>query len=338
METSIQQVHPEDPSQVDLGRGPGRRLRQARQARGVSVEQIAAELHLAPPIIEAIEQERQEGLPAQVFIVGYIRNYARVLGLDPEPLIQAYRAAHPDAGSTELRPRRTGREVGSGHLVIRLVTLAIVVGLAALFGLWWYSNQAELSLNEYFDFADRQETPPSDTAPMEFGLGPEGQDPSEIAASPTLADRLLAPPPEPPEPPEPASLVAAQESPEPTAGPAPVEATNVPVRDAPTPPTASSDVEAADEPAAGETDRRGVIELTFDGPCWVDIRDATRDYKLFGEMAKGDRRILEGTPPYSVIIGNAAAVTITIDGEPYDLESHARGNVARFTLDPRAVL
>ena len=75
--------------------------------------------------------------------------------------------------------------------------------------------------------------------------------------------------------------------------------------------------------------------MAFSGPCWVDIRDSTRKFKLFGEMGKGDRHVLEGTPPYSVILGNAAAVEITVAGEPLDIGTIARGNVARFTLDPK---
>ena len=74
--------------------------------------------------------------------------------------------------------------------------------------------------------------------------------------------------------------------------------------------------------------------MSFSGPCWVDIRDSGGGFKLFGEMGKGDRRVLGGTPPYSLILGNTAAVSITVGGEPYDLDGIARGNVARFTLDP----
>ena len=93
---------------------------------------------------------------------------------------------------------------------------------------------------------------------------------------------------------------------------------------------ASDDAEST-EPTATAGDE---IVMSFTGPCWVDIRDSERKFKLFGEMSKGDRRVLEGTPPYSVILGNTAAVTITVAGAPFDLDGIARGNVARFTLDP----
>ena len=74
--------------------------------------------------------------------------------------------------------------------------------------------------------------------------------------------------------------------------------------------------------------------MTFSAPCWVDVRDSTRKFKLFGEMPKGARRVLGGEPPYKLVIGNAQAVSISVKGELFDLAPYAKGNVARFTLDP----
>jgi cytoskeleton protein RodZ len=79
------------------------------------------------------------------------------------------------------------------------------------------------------------------------------------------------------------------------------------------------------------------VVVAFTGPCWVDIRDATGDFKLFGEMGDGDRHELGGEPPYSLIIGNASAVQMEIGGAPFDVAAIARGNVARFTLDAATI-
>ena len=87
-------------------------------------------------------------------------------------------------------------------------------------------------------------------------------------------------------------------------------------------------------PGAPVVDGTQQIVLSFSGPCWVDVRDSTRKFKLFGEMPKGSRRVLGGEPPYQLVIGNARAVTIEINGEPFDISRFAKGNVARFTLDP----
>jgi cytoskeleton protein RodZ len=88
---------------------------------------------------------------------------------------------------------------------------------------------------------------------------------------------------------------------------------------------------AAGAPVVDGTQR---IVLTFNAPCWVDVRDSERKFKLFGEFPKGSRKVLGGQPPYKMVIGNAAAVTITVNGKPFDLAAYAKGNVARFTLSP----
>ncbi len=51
-------------------------------------------------------------------------------------------------------------------------------------------------------------------------------------------------------------------------------------------------------------------------------------------MAKGDQRVLQGDPPFSFVIGNVTATSMTVGGEPFDLVAHSRGNVARLKLDP----
>jgi cytoskeleton protein RodZ len=94
-------------------------------------------------------------------------------------------------------------------------------------------------------------------------------------------------------------------------------------------PAAAAEVGTQSLAAAGP----GVV-LEFRGPCWVDIRDAAKTFSLKGEMAKGDRRVLGGTPPYELKLGNAAAVSITVNGVPFDISRVARTNSPRFKLDP----
>jgi len=96
---------------------------------------------------------------------------------------------------------------------------------------------------------------------------------------------------------------------------------------------------AADIPETLPTDAAPAPEvvLSFTGNCWVEVRDAERRILFTGEFRAGDQRRIEGAAPYRLIIGNTALARLSIDGEPYDLGAHARGNVARFTLDPSEI-
>ncbi len=136
----------EDEQTAERMDGPGRRLHVARQARGLPIDAIASQLHLKPAIVAAIERDDYDALPGSVFITGYMRNYAKLLGLDPEVLLDAYRAANP-AAEPVLQPRTlgTGKEqVGSGHLAVRLMSLIIIAVLAGLAWLWW-QNQPRIA-------------------------------------------------------------------------------------------------------------------------------------------------------------------------------------------------
>lgn len=68
--------------------GIGAQLRQAREAQGLAIDDVALQLKFAPRQIESLEQERFERLPGPTIARGMVRNYARLLKLDPEPLIE----------------------------------------------------------------------------------------------------------------------------------------------------------------------------------------------------------------------------------------------------------
>jgi len=320
---------PED-NATELTNGPGRRLRVARQAQGMDLDRVAAELHLSRSMIEAMEHDDYDALPGQVFIVGYIRKYARVVRLDVEPLLAAYHKAVPQSPRTWLRPRprpNGAGEVGSGHLVVRLVSFAVLVLLCGLAFVWW-QNQPSFEESEMAEAETTQGiSAPAMPEPAPEQPAPPLADSGESSTPAAARNRAQEPPLEP----EPASPVAARQ--QPVEALAPATAARNPEQDTPADTATASSAAAAD---AGETgdDASAQILMTFDGPCWVDVRDSARNYKLFGEMKKGDRHVLGGSPPYSVILGNAAAVQITIDGAAFDLSTVSQGNVARFTLDP----
>ncbi|WP_117236759.1 RodZ domain-containing protein [Thermus sediminis] len=85
----------------------GERLRRAREEKGLSLKEAASRLALKVGILEALEACRFEDLPEPPLARGYLRRYALLLGLDPEPLLALYPGAPtpPPVPSPE-RPRR----------------------------------------------------------------------------------------------------------------------------------------------------------------------------------------------------------------------------------------
>lgn len=91
----------------DTALGLGERLRSARKARALTLEQAAFTLRLEVPVLRALEDERYEALGAAVFVRGHLRAYAKLLGLSEEAVLAAYRAADPTADA----PPKVTREL-----------------------------------------------------------------------------------------------------------------------------------------------------------------------------------------------------------------------------------
>ena len=118
---------------------PGACLRQAREAANLRVGDIATALRLEPKMIEALESDSFDRLPAPTFVRGYLRGYARTVGLAPEPLLDRYErlgftppAINPDPVETS--------QAHTSDLIFRLATFAIGAGLVVLVVLWWNSQ------------------------------------------------------------------------------------------------------------------------------------------------------------------------------------------------------
>lgn len=83
---------------------PGQRLGQAREAQNLSAADVARRLKLSVWQVEALESGRYDRLPGPVFVRGFIRNYARLLKLEPEDLLQAAAGSLPQAAPSPEAP------------------------------------------------------------------------------------------------------------------------------------------------------------------------------------------------------------------------------------------
>lgn len=275
--------------------GVGQALREAREALGMSVEQAAARLRLMHRQIEAMEAEDFEALGRPVFARGFVRNYARLLEIDPEPLLA--RMEGPRAEQSPVRrpePPLPRSWLTSPWLVLML--LAALLAVAIPVGLYWWLNSGEDDFVRQVPSAERVE-------PVELGVKP-----------------AEAPAPETPAVAEPA---AAEPLAEPLEGPAEVSVT---------PPAAAADApaaEAANQPVASE----GVLRFDFAEDSWVEIRDASGRVVHRQLNPAGSSAEVRGRPPFRLLIGNAAGVRMTYNNRPFDLKPFIDVTVARFTLE-----
>lgn len=103
----------------------GSLLKEAREARGLSLDEVAAATRVRTPYLEALEADEPQRLPAPVYARGYLRTYAQLLELEPEPLLASLRPAARE-------PDRTVRPV-DGRSLPKLP--AVTPGIAVLGGL-----------------------------------------------------------------------------------------------------------------------------------------------------------------------------------------------------------
>ena len=140
--------------------GVGQELAAAREARGLALGDVAQQLKFAPRQLEALEQENLEVLPGPTITRGMVRNYARLLKLDAEPLVQRIsgRFELPDSNRLAQRYNQSvpftdhGRRSTFVYLGMSLGVLALVAGVA-------YEGRQERSA--------AAQTPPTEVAKIE---------------------------------------------------------------------------------------------------------------------------------------------------------------------------
>jgi cytoskeleton protein RodZ len=272
----------------------GSLLRDTREAGGLSIDVVAQQLKLAPRQVRAIEEDDYARLPGRTFVRGFVRNYARLLGLDPDAVVAALprgeatspleRLTFTPTGHTmgELPVESPRRRGGAARWLIPLALLAIVAAAA------YYEYGQPLS------GARRART--------------EATSPALAPASPSAGQTTTA---------RPNPLDKSPPSP-PSAEPAPA--------------TAATPVATASPASAAVVASTATLVLTWTGPSWVEVKDANGAPVLTQTATAGTTQSVAGLAPLDVVIGNASNVTITFRGQPFDLAPHTRYNVARFSL------
>lgn len=120
-------------------------LRRQRELREISLREIADVTKISIRYLEALEQDRFDVLPAPVFAKGFLREYARYVGLDADEVVNSYLTGQEEVEPTE-EPESRGRQRRGGRLERTsglLLTFAVVILLGVVAGLAYYMERAE---------------------------------------------------------------------------------------------------------------------------------------------------------------------------------------------------
>jgi cytoskeleton protein RodZ len=117
---------------------PGRVLAEARMARNLTVAEVAQQLKLSATQVEALEADAYEQLPGSVFVRGFVRNYARLLELDADPLVGKIGLPHAPSSASAAIPLSRDipfPERGRTNWMPYALVLVLIIGAIVLFEL-----------------------------------------------------------------------------------------------------------------------------------------------------------------------------------------------------------
>jgi len=308
----------------------GQQLMLAREKAGMTIEEAARAMNLKVRIVEALEDSAMDRLPPVTFVQGYIRSYAKLLGLSEEKILEEFEAEVPHPLEAELQPRPPSPDGANSQTpIIKLTSLLVgVVGVGVLvYSVYSFYIERTQRIEQAHQAADE----PALTT---------GSDEALLSSQETALDAEQAPAPE-------TETTSAAETawPTPVVGEAPasdaaepIQADLEPAETAPEQPVAESAADVSIEeimPVAKPQPMTGgdVLAVSAEQECWADISDANDIRMFYGTIEPGRELKLVGQAPFDVFLGNAPAVTLSLNSVEIDMTNYIRSNnIAQFKL------
>lgn len=132
-----------DDIKITEQKNPGAQLGASRQEKGFTQEYVATKLHLRVRVIQLLEADDYERLPEAVFIKGYLRAYAKLLGVDYVPLLEKFNSFHRPEPRQEKAAlwQQTRRDSHHGERAVRWFTALFAISVLAAVSIWWQQNK-----------------------------------------------------------------------------------------------------------------------------------------------------------------------------------------------------
>lgn len=291
--------------------GAGAMLRAAREAQGLHIAMLAVSLKVPVKKLEALESDRYDLLPDNVFVRALASSVCRALKIDVTPIL----AALPLSQMPKIKTNESGLNTtfndsakSSGRALLshlrKPLGIAILVLSVGIVAIVLVPANAPDNLEKMSLIEDKSQMPPAAPIVIEKYLPPEASSSSQVSAVPlTLSNSLSV---------DLQSEAHTQVQP-------PVLNPSVPI--------------VALSPGGVPAVNSGeVMTLQARGASWVEVVDAKGISQLRKTLMKDEVHSVSGALPLLVVLGRADLVSVTVRGQPFDVASMTDNNVARFEV------
>ena len=278
----------------------GALLVNGRNAASLSQVDISEQLNLPLRTIQALEKDKFDELPEATYIRGYLRNYARTVGVNAEYLVDAFDQQHVEE-VIEVSPTKSKQSYDPAILWSTAAVFSILMGLVIT---WWIESNPDIKLTADEQIASITVTSQSHKNALkeESNLSDSQLEVEEQEIAPTLDV-------------------------EPDQGK--LENSDAQI---------ALEMQQAIQESDGSNmitlnDSAHVLTVTYMQESWTEIRDADENTLMQGLIEPGVVRNLSGKPPFEIFLGNAPGVVIEVNGLYFDHSQYSRSNrTARFQV------
>lgn len=297
----------------------GTLLKNKREQLGLSQKQIADRLRLRLSIIENIEDNNFASDQVATFTRGYLRSYAKAVGLEESEVLCALDGCDetkPEAQEMKSFSRKTKREAHDSRIMtLTWGIFAVIIGISSV---WWWQNQ-ETSMVDLTSQTEQELELEQQASSQELDFTTlEDAQPQSPASQQAESGEVEAPDLEPQVAETQTEIVAEVQQPE--------------TESQPQEPIAEAEPVVEEAQAVQPQAIANLLKLSFSDDCWIQVKDSSGKTLSTGVKKAGQTLELNGEMPYSVILGAPENVSMTLASEPVDLSGYTSGKVARFNL------
>lgn len=315
----------------------GATLKHEREAKGIPLQEISAKTKIGVRLLKALEDEQFDQLPGGIFDKSFLRQYARFLALDEDQIISEYLRAVGATPEPVMPPPAvtvpeqkfvpfSNSDESPAHGYLRLIFTAVLLG-AVIAGGFYSVRQftARRAASRQAATAAHPASPPpiASPTPAPFPSGNSGDTPAGLAPAAGPGSELASgsQPPTPPATSAPLGQTAQS--------PAPSLLATAPQKPAPAAP-----LPQAANAGAGEAGAL-VLNVQARKECWVSISaDGQKQWQ--GTLETDHSRRVQARDSFSLTVGDAGAVTLTLNGKPLPAVGRS-GEVKTITISAKGL-